>query len=451
MNGLLRRLLGIPDKDSVKGPETPLTYEQARVLANHQDPEVRRQLAARDDIVPEILYFLAEDPVPAVRRQIAANPAAPPQADLLLAADGDEDVRARLAEKVGRMVPGLTPDEQDRLRRLTYDTLSLLTRDQIVRVRAILAEALKDVANAPREVVRTLAGDSELVVARPVLECSPVLTDDDLMEIIHSNPIQGALSAISRRVPVRARVADAIATTDDVEAITELLANGSAQVREETLDRLIDRAPDIEAWHGPLVRRPQLSARAAARLARFVAENLISELNQRADLDDEIKRAVAATVRRRLDREVTAATGKLAPAQAAQATQWRATVAARPGGPPEAPLDLATRLHQAGRLTEPLVQGALTAGDGEFVMAALAVLAGVPPTLVAKVADTHSAKGAVALVWKAALSPVFAAQLQTRLLHIPPADVLRPRPDNRFALAPEDMQWQLDFLGSMTG
>ncbi len=195
---------------------------------------MRRTLARRPDLSPEILYFLADDPAPQVRRQIAGNDAAPAQADFHLAGDADPSVRGDLAQKIARLAPGLSSDEQDRLRRITYETLELLARDQITRVRQILAEALKDVAFAPPQVIRQLAHDSDLAVASPILEYSPVLSDEDLLEIIQGSPVTGALSAISRRRTVGPSIAEGIARTDDIDAIAILLANPSAQIREET-------------------------------------------------------------------------------------------------------------------------------------------------------------------------------------------------------------------------
>ena len=105
-----------------------------------------------------------------------------------------------------------------------------------------------------------------------------MLTDDDLLEIIRAPPPTDALSAISRRAEVAVGVSDAIVATEDEAAITSLLSNASAQIREETLDYLIDSAPGIEAWHEPLVRRLQLPSCAARHLANFVVERLIRSL-----------------------------------------------------------------------------------------------------------------------------------------------------------------------------
>ena len=43
-------------------PGQKITYEQARDLLDHPDVEVRRGLAERDDLEPEILFYLANDP-----------------------------------------------------------------------------------------------------------------------------------------------------------------------------------------------------------------------------------------------------------------------------------------------------------------------------------------------------------------------------------------------------
>ncbi|HLO76678.1 MAG TPA: DUF2336 domain-containing protein [Magnetospirillum sp.] len=421
--GMLKRLLGGRRK---------IDYEDARELAAAPDPQVRAALAERADVQPEILYYLAEDTSPEVRRRVARNHMAPPQANLLLAGDGDEGVRSDLAAKIARLAPGLTAGEQDRLRRLTYETLETLARDQIVKVREILADALKDVVEAPPEVIRRLARDAEIAVAAPVLQYSPVLADEDLLEIISSRPIPGALSAISKRTGVKARVADAIAATDDVDAIATLLGNPSAQIREETLDRLVDRAADVEAWHQPLVERPHLSGKAAGKLARFVAASLLQGLAARQDLEPDAAVAVAAIVRKRLDELEATGPAKAEAKKAADET---------------AAMMRAQQLKLHGKLDESTLDAALAGGDHAFVMAGLAVLADLPFATVRKTVHTQSAKGIVAVTWKARLSVAFCDQLQIKLLRLPPSRQI-PSRNGVFPLTADDMQWQLEFLGS---
>lgn len=422
MAAFFRRLLGAGRK---------VSYEDARTLAASGDAEVRARLAERADLAPEILYYLAADSSAEVRRHVAGNRQTPPQADLLLAGDADETVRTGLAAKIVWLAPGLGPDDHDRLRHATYEALELLARDQIPKVREILAEALKDVANAPPEVMRRLARDAALAVSAPVLRYSPVLTDEDLLEIIASTPVPGALMAISGRHAVGAEVCDAIAHTRDIEAIAALLGNASAQIREETLDMLVDQAPDVERWHRPLAERPHLSAKAAGKLARFVAANLLKALAARHDLAPDAAEAVAAVVSRRLD--------ELDGSASAQAD-------ARKVADENVALMRAQHLQSQGRLDESTLDAALSGNDQPFVIAGLALLAGVSLPTVRKAVQTQSAKGMVAIVWKAGLSMGLCHQLQSRLLHLPPERMLYSH-DGAFPLTVEDMSWQLEFLG----
>lgn len=412
-----------------------ISYEQAKAVAAHRDPEVRKRLASRPDVPAEILYFLAEDADPEVRRAVAANMAAPHQTHMLLARDSDTAVRSGLAEKVARILPNVSAAERDKVRRAAHESLEVLASDQLTVVRRVLAEALKDVADAPLDVIRTLARDTELSVAAPVLEFSPVLTDEDLIAIIESGPAAGGLNAISRRQGLAETVADAIVATDDVQAIGTLLGNKSAQIREETLDQLIERSGDVALWQSPLVGRPRLPARAAAKLARVVADNLLDVLKQRADLDPATLAAVKSVVHQRLGGEEGAA-GPEAPSAAVDFLKI------------EPPIDVAERLYQANKLDAKVIAKALNASDNAFVFAALIVRSGVDLKTARKIMAEKNPKAVVALSWKAGLPMRMAVQVQQRIARIPPSEVLMPMVENDYPLGDEEMKWQIEFYGS---
>ncbi len=405
-----------------------IPYEESKRLSQGGNVKDRRRVAEHTELRPELLYFLAQDADPSVRAAVAANPATPVQADVLLARDGDDRVREDLAHKIALLAPGLTTQEHDRLRRMTYEVLEILVRDQVARVRQIVAEALKDVADAPPEIIQRLARDCEIVVAGPVLQFSPLLSESDLLEIIDGTPIAGAREAVARRTGVSEPVCEVIGASSDMTAIAALLDNPSAQIREELLDKLVERAPVAVAWHRPLVHRPRLSGDAARRLARFVAVNLLAILRDRRDFDTETTREVATTVMRRLAEE---GDGPTATGEASD--------------PVAADMARAEGLHAAGKLDDAAVAAAVRSERG-FVKAALAVLAKLPPDDVDKVLAAHSAKGVVALAWHAGLSMHTATVLQTALAHIAPQTVIRARADGAYPLTPEAMRWQLDFL-----
>ncbi len=428
----------------------PTDYEAAKRMVRSPDPAVRRRVAESPSTRPELLYFLAADAVAEVRQAIATNAGTPRQADLLLAKDGEVAVRGAVAQKVTGLLPDLSADQALQIERLTVECLEALARDQATEVRGILAETLKDLPGAPYGVINTLARDVELSVCAPVLQHSPILTDEDLVDIIMAGPVAGAMSAIAGRRTVSASVADAIARSDDEAAVTALLANPSAQIREETLDRILDQAPQHEPWHGPLVRRPRLPARAVARLASFVADNLLKALQERTDLDPAAARALAEAVRARLNQGA----GKGGAAGKAGGASVRGLVdfgeeglGNAPEKNAERPADKAARLAKDGKLTEKLLEGALAEGDRAFVMAGLAELGQIPMPIVDRIVATHAARAVTALVWRAGLTMRFAQQVQLRLAQIPPKTALMARDGVHYPMSDDEMRWQLAFFG----
>ncbi len=412
-----------------------VTYEQARALLDHPDPAVRLTLAARDDLEPEILYFLARDPDTTVRRALAVNAAAPFKASLLLASDESEDVRHDLADRVGRLVPGLSQDQQAKAWRTIHQVLTLLARDQLPRVRRALAEALKALPDAPHDVVFTLAMDTEASVSAPMLEFSPVLTDEDLQAVILASPMTAQLAAISRRINVGEEVSNAIVGTGNVDAITALLKNASAQIREETLDAIIDAAPRQASWHEPLVHRPTLNARAALRIAEFVADSFIQNLAARTDIDTETAIILTKIVREKLRRE----DGKsgLAP------DDPHAALA-------EDALRMAGRqvdtLAGAGKLNPAYILILAAEGVTPLVVASLARLADLPVKAVAEVVRAASAKGMLAVAWAADFSAEDAVQLQVKVARVTPDAVIKPRAGGGFDSTEAELEWQLDMF-----
>jgi len=437
MSSLVSRLFGSrKPRRGKRGPK----YETAKQKAHEKDPEARRKVAARTNVEPEILYYLAEDVDRRVRREIARNKATPPHADVLLARDTDDEVRTDLARKIGRLAPRLSKREAGHLEQLTLEALEILARDTLPQVRAIIAEEIKRLDNIPKPLIDALARDVELIVAAPILEYSPLLNDDDLLEIISSKPVQGALSAIARREGLSESISDSIAAVFDVDAIARLLANPSAQIREETLDHLIDRAPDQGDWHEPLVLRPHLSKRAILRLARFVTSSLITMLKERHDVDPDTLDKIADRAERRLDRESPAPDGAAPGSVEAAAAESVKAEAAESG---EAP-NVARDLHKAGKLDEEVILARVEGEDREFVVQALACLTDMAPVNVKRVFQSKSAQGVTALTWGAGLSMRAATILQTKLAGIEQDAILRPTDDGGFPLDEDELTWRLE-------
>ena len=391
--------------------------------------EARRvRLGADAQGEPEQLEALASDRSVTVRAALALNPASPAAVDRMLAKDPDERVRMLLARRLAGLLPELDRSNQARVQQQTYATLAALVADTASRVRAVVADVLKDMPTAPRGMILQLAHDQSVMVAAPIIRFSPLLTTDDLLALVVAAQSPGIVVAVAGRPGIDARVSDAVAATSDNAAVRALLANRTAQIREATLDALIDRAKEHPDWHEPLVHRPGLSPRAARALAEIVATNLIEVLAARPDLPAKL----AADLRERLTERMNAEN----PPPRGDTTLIEAMAEAR-------------AMALAGTLNEDAALAAARDGNARLAAVLLAVAADVPVSVVQRAASLRSAKGLASLAWKAGFTMRAAGALQTLLGRLGPDAVLLPGPGGSFPLAIEEMRWQLDFLERM--
>jgi uncharacterized protein (DUF2336 family) len=393
------------------------TYDQQKRMAEDPDPVVRLRLAEYEDARPEILYFLANDEQENIRSAVAANRGTPVQADVLLTEDQRENVRADLARKIGRLAPDMPEDEQERVRELTLEVLEKLANDQLPRVRAIIAEEIKHTSTVPRHIVLRLARDTEAIVSTSILEYSPLLSDADLIEIIAAGTAQEALSAVSRREGLSGDVSDALVATLDVPAIATLLANKSAQIREETLDFVVDNAENIDSWHEPLILRPELSIRAVRRIATFVATSLVEVLARRNDLPPETIEEIRNAVKRRLD-DSTGATQEFDENRAQQ-------------------------MFKQGLLDDEVIQASLNTKNTDFAIKSLSLLSGLTKKSVQRIFETQNGHVITALAWKSKLSMRTAMRLQSTLGHVTPQKLVNARGGFDFPMKESEMEWHL--------
>ncbi|MGD0190227.1 MAG: DUF2336 domain-containing protein [Rhizomicrobium sp.] len=394
-------------------------------VLNGPDEDARTELAGRRDVAPEVLYFLASEGEVRARRAAASNPSTPAHANRRLAEDSDEQVRAELARKIGRILPNLSGEASEKVQALTLETLDLLARDQLPRVRQILSEEIKSLDCVPNHVVRRLARDVEKVSA-PVLEFSPLLSDADLIDIITTAHANHALKAIARRRPLSENVSDAIAAALDVPAVAALLDNADARIREQTLEKIADKAEAVVEWHRPLVLRNDLSQRAIRRLAGFVSASLIEILAARNNLDEDTRRQLARAAQSRL---AQAAEDDNA---AAAATKVISEIEKR---------------FKKGTLNDEFVERAAEAGRRDAVTLALALLATVPEDAAKRIMGTRSAKPLTALVWRAGLSMRTAFKIQTFVMRLPADELIPARDGIGFPMPESEMRWHLSYFG----
>lgn len=109
-----------------------------------------------------------------------------------------------------------------------------------VEARIHVAKLLAPLERAPGTVVVKLAND-EVDVARPLLEFSSVLSDDDLIDII-GKQTEAHRFAIAGRHTVPERVGDAIVEHGGTSSVVRLVRNSAADIGQGTLDKLLARA-----------------------------------------------------------------------------------------------------------------------------------------------------------------------------------------------------------------
>jgi len=123
-----------------------------------------------------------------------------------------------------------------------FDVVFVRLIDEIeTKARAELSHRLAPVSNAPVQAVRRLAKDDDISVAGPVLEQSPRLPNDALIEIARTQS-QAHLLAISGRTDIAEAVTDELVTRGDRQVARSVSGNRQARISEHSFSKLVYRA-----------------------------------------------------------------------------------------------------------------------------------------------------------------------------------------------------------------
>jgi uncharacterized protein (DUF2336 family) len=209
--------------------------------------------------------------------------------------------RAALAAKFGRQYDHLVEGDT---RSLAQAVLELLVRDVEKNVRQALAEAVAASANLPHSVATRLARD-DFEVARALLQCSPVLSDDDLSEIVRTHAMQYAL-AVAGREHLSEWLSDLLAATNEPEVVAALTGNPGAELSVATLRRIAEDYRDDRAIQDRLIRRPALPYELVDQLVHAIGERLEWELIQQRRISKTEARQLMAAARDRATLSIVA-------------------------------------------------------------------------------------------------------------------------------------------------
>ena len=143
-----------------------------------------------------------------------------------------------------------------------------------VEARAELSGRICEIDKSPRHLVIRLAND-DIAVARPVLERSHVLSDDDLVRIARTKG-QNHLHAIARRDSLVRPVTDIIVRRGEGPVLVEITSNHGAEFSHQGLDALAEKARANGELLNALGARKDLQPDFMIKIKRRVARRMKS-------------------------------------------------------------------------------------------------------------------------------------------------------------------------------
>jgi uncharacterized protein (DUF2336 family) len=281
-----------------------------------------------------------------------------------------QSIRPQLNEQdIHRLIKGETPEDRASVahrlcRRIALDVLSDSEREYAQEIMGILAEDAADLVRRtlsvtlrnspilPREIALKLAQDIE-AVAIPVLQDSPVFSDEDLIELVLS-VTAAKQAAIANRETVSTTLTEVISEHGTVEAVRMLSANEGAEWTDTAFDHSIRRFGSDEGVQKGLISREYIPTHIAEKMVSLVSGQLFDLLVNRHELPAQMAIDLASASRERATIDLVEQAGRT--------------------------YDLprfVSQLHLNGRLTHSLIMRALCCGQMPFVEHSLAELSGV--------------------------------------------------------------------------
>lgn len=281
-----------------------------------------------------------------------------------------QSIRPQLTEQdIHRLIKGETPEDRATVahrlcRRIALDVLSdaerayaqeimaILAKDAADLVRRTLSVTLRNSPILPRDIAIQLAQDVE-AVAIPVLQDSPVFTDEDLIELVLS-VTASKQAAIANRDGLSVTLTEVISEHGAVEAVRALSANEGAEYTDRAFEHSIRRFGSDEGVQKGLISREYIPTHIAEKMVSLVSGQLFDLLVNRHELPAQLAIDLASGARERATIDLVE-------------QAWRTHDLPR----------FVSQLHLNGRLTHSLIMRALCCGQMPFVEHSLAELSGV--------------------------------------------------------------------------
>ena len=236
--------------------------------------------------------------------------------------------------------------------KITEDIFRLLLTDSSEKIRAELANNLKDIEFLPEDICLKIVQDSS-EISSPFIQDSPALSEKCLINIVKQRD-ESIQNALASRQNLPFRVCEALAEDAPISVLKTLVTNERADISDYAYERLIERMGDNENIQRALLMRKNIPAHILVKLVSIVPEDLKKQLLMRRDLSAPL---ITTLVSQEREKAI------LSLAQSSTEEEVRTLV---------------IHLNGINRLTPNLILRAAVVGDMKFFEYAIALRAGIP-------------------------------------------------------------------------
>ncbi len=290
----------------------------------------------------------------------------------------DPEKRAQAGQRICHKVRAGELSSGERL--FARKLLDYMSQDAVAIVRRTLSVTLKNSPELPRDIALRLAADIDNI-AVPILTNSPVLTDEDLVEVLRSKAAAKVM-AIAKRARVSGTIVREIVRYGDSRAVAEIAANDGAVIDEDLAESLLDVYHDDDLIKEAFISRRDLPVKVMERLITIVSEEAALLMNRHHDIPVAVAVDIASRARERATLDITY------PNMREKDMQF-----------------FAERLHQEGRLMPSLLIRMAGLGRMGLLKYALAELSGITPAKAALMIHDGGPFGLKALCERSGLDP----------------------------------------------
>lgn len=193
-----------------------------------------------------------------------------------IAKDKRPAARRALSMGIVELCEGQTAHMAPQDREVAGQIIIRLISEFEIEIRSQISARLAGSSMAPKALIRALAED-EIIVAQPVIAQSPLLTNEDLLDIIISKTREHRL-LVAQRPHISAEVGDALLKPGEPEVLETLLNNQTAEISQAAMEYAVEESRSMVNLQGLIVARADLPPRLAEKLIAFASGEIKRKL-----------------------------------------------------------------------------------------------------------------------------------------------------------------------------